>query len=129
MREGRKGKYCLQGRRQHGCYVMPGLLVRLFVVSATGGGLVRRALAGDASGPALPVRGGDGEVDVLLGIHADHKLRHVHELLAHPVFFVQQSSGRRGKGRNTSKNGEQSIYSNTLPQVLSSYTHLLLCSK
>lgn len=62
-----------------------GLLFRLLAVSATGGGLVSRALACDASGPALPVGGGDGEVDVLLGVHADHELGHVHELLAHPV--------------------------------------------
>lgn len=96
-------------RREHGCYVMPGLLVRLLVVSTAGGGLVGRALAGDASGPALPVGGGDGEVDVLLGVHADHELGYVHELLAHPVFRTTSNGKIKRREKHEQQRREQAL--------------------
>lgn len=65
-------------------------LLRLVPVIASGGRLAGRALTSDASGSALAVGGGDREVDVLLGVHADHELGHVHQLLAHAVFKTKE---------------------------------------
>lgn len=61
------------------------LLVGLVAVVTAGGGLAGGALACDASGSALAVRGCDREVDVLLAVHAHHELGHVDQLLAHAV--------------------------------------------
>lgn len=74
------------------------LLVRLVAVVTAGGGLAGCALAGDASGSALAVRRGDRKVDVLLSVHADHELGHVHELLAHAVACENTEAQESGEG-------------------------------
>lgn len=72
-----------------------GLILLLVIASASPTLALLGVLPLDSAWAATPIRGAEGEVDVLLGVQADNEGRDVHHLLADPGEGEQVRGGKR----------------------------------